>query len=114
MLRTDDAYADRANEISMLTRDISEFLAELGEIPAAELPIDRVTYHSACSLQHGQKVTVAENPAAGGRVRRHGTGRVSFVLRLRRDLQHDAARHRQPAARPESGQYFPHPAEAIA
>ena len=57
MLRTDDAYADRANEISMLTRDISEFLTELGEIPAAELPIDRVTYHSACSLQHGQKVT---------------------------------------------------------
>ena len=32
MLRTDDAYADRANEISMLTRDISEFLTELGEI----------------------------------------------------------------------------------
>ena len=59
MLRTDDAYADRANEISMLTRDISEFLTELREIPAAELPIDRVTYHSACSLQHGQKVTAA-------------------------------------------------------
>ena len=27
----------------------------------------------------------AENPAAGGRVRRHGTGRISFVLRLSRD-----------------------------
>ena len=59
MLRTDDAYADRANDISMRTRDISEFLTELGEIPAAELPVDRVTYHSACSLQHGQKVTEA-------------------------------------------------------
>jgi len=59
MLRGDDAYADRAGAISALTLDISEFLVTLGDLPAADAPDIRVTYHSACSLQHGQKVTAA-------------------------------------------------------
>ncbi|MFT5488251.1 MAG: glycolate oxidase iron-sulfur subunit [Paracoccaceae bacterium] len=61
MLRDDAELADAAANISALTRDISEFLAETG-IPDANSVGDvaaniNVTYHSACSLQHGQKVT---------------------------------------------------------
>ena len=63
MLRNDADLADAAAGISALTLDISEFLAETG-MPdgndAADLPAKlNVTYHSACSLQHGQKVTTA-------------------------------------------------------
>src|SRR3954452_7818006 len=58
LLRTDPAYAEKAARIAGLTRDISEGVAELGlkappDAPHAGL---RVAYHSACSLQHGQKI----------------------------------------------------------
>jgi glycolate oxidase iron-sulfur subunit len=55
MLRTDPAYADRAVRISRLTRDISEFLATLSIKSAAPARLT-VAFHSACSLQHGQRV----------------------------------------------------------
>lgn len=63
MLRLDEAYADKAKTVADLTRDITEYLLdiELGEIePKQNLqqPL-RVTYHSACSMQHGQKITDA-------------------------------------------------------
>jgi len=58
MLRLHGAWAERAARVSGLTRDISELLAEL-ELPEARVPALRVAYHSACSLQHGQKVTAA-------------------------------------------------------
>ncbi len=57
MLRTDPAYAKRAARISSLARDVCEYLATLplnSHGPAAGLA---VAYHSACSLQHGQRVT---------------------------------------------------------
>lgn len=57
MLRGDPDYADKAAQVSALARDVTEFLADI-EMPApARLPSVRVAYHSACSLQHGQKVT---------------------------------------------------------
>jgi glycolate oxidase iron-sulfur subunit len=56
MLRTDPAYATKAAKVSELTRDISEFLAKLGFKPAGARSGLTVAYHSACSLQHGQKV----------------------------------------------------------
>ncbi len=59
MLRGDSALAADAAEVSALSRDVSEILAELPIAPAADVPKLRVTYHSACSLQHGQKVTKA-------------------------------------------------------
>ena len=59
MLRNDAALADDAARVSGLTRDISEFLADLDALPAPRETGLKVTYHSACSLQHGQKVTVA-------------------------------------------------------
>ncbi|MTI43352.1 glycolate oxidase iron-sulfur subunit [Roseibium hamelinense] len=57
MLRDDESYRDKAAKVSELTKDITEFLAEadLGE-PALK-PDFTVAYHSACSMQHGQKIT---------------------------------------------------------
>ncbi|MEC9347319.1 MAG: glycolate oxidase subunit GlcF [Pseudomonadota bacterium] len=56
MLRTDPEWAVRAGVVSSLTQDISEFLVDLGlEGAVAPEPL-RVTYHSACSLRHGQRV----------------------------------------------------------
>ena len=51
-----------------------------------------LAYHSACSLQHGQKITAAPKRAAGG-LRLHGARRAGrpSLLRLRRHLQHPAA-----------------------
>jgi glycolate oxidase iron-sulfur subunit len=54
MLKHDAAYADKAAAISARARDVSEFLAEL-ELPPKAMQM-RITYHSACSLQHGQKI----------------------------------------------------------
>ncbi|HTP94084.1 MAG TPA: glycolate oxidase subunit GlcF [Xanthobacteraceae bacterium] len=57
MLRTDQAYAERAARISSLAKDISEYLSSLALDAAPGLPSLIVAYHSACSLQHGQRVT---------------------------------------------------------
>src|SRR3954447_6237631 len=57
MLRGDRAYAVKAARVSALTQDISEYLAKLNLGPAARKIDLRVVYQSACSLQHGQKIT---------------------------------------------------------
>jgi glycolate oxidase iron-sulfur subunit len=56
MLRDDPEWADPARRVSQLTRDITEFLTEFGLAPAARDVDLRVTYHSACSMQHGQRL----------------------------------------------------------
>ena len=57
MLRTDPAYAAKAARVSALTRDVSELMAELGlAAPPARPTGLTVAYHSACSLQHGQRI----------------------------------------------------------
>ncbi len=60
MFRTDPVLAEPARTVSALARDITELMEEIG---LAELPArgagQRVAYHSACSLQHGQRVTQA-------------------------------------------------------
>jgi glycolate oxidase iron-sulfur subunit len=56
MLRTDPVYAARAAKVSGIARDISEYLAGLGIQPPAKPSGLTVAYHSACSLQHGQRV----------------------------------------------------------
>ena len=57
MLRKDPAYAETAARVAGLARDVTEIVGELGLRPptgaAAGL---RVAYHSACSLQHGQRL----------------------------------------------------------
>lgn len=57
MLRNDPDYAERAAAISALTRDITEFLTDHDLGPPVRWSSLRVAYHSACSLQHGQRVT---------------------------------------------------------
>jgi glycolate oxidase iron-sulfur subunit len=59
MFRNDPALRDDAARISALTRDISEYLVEIGLGPVVLPGTIAVAYHSACSLQHGQKVTTA-------------------------------------------------------
>lgn len=56
MFRDDPDYAEKAARISELARDVTEFVSDLDvELTpfdgAADVP---VTYHSACSMQHGQ------------------------------------------------------------
>jgi Fe-S oxidoreductase len=55
MLRLDPAYAEKAARISALAKDITEYLASL-DLPAQEPRRMIVAYHSACSMQHGQKI----------------------------------------------------------
>jgi glycolate oxidase iron-sulfur subunit len=60
MLRGDKAYAESAARVSGLAKDIAEYLATLPLKPDPEArqsgaPLV-VAYHSACSLQHGQRI----------------------------------------------------------
>jgi glycolate oxidase iron-sulfur subunit len=55
MLRTDPAYAAKAARVSSLAQDITEYLAAL-DLDALAPSGLTVAYHSACSLQHGQRV----------------------------------------------------------
>jgi glycolate oxidase iron-sulfur subunit len=56
MFRDDAAYAEKARVISAMTRDISELMTEIGLKPPVIETGQRVAYHSACSLQHGQGI----------------------------------------------------------
>lgn len=59
MLREDPAYAEKAACISALAKDVCELL-DATELPArASLSQLTVAYHSACSMQHGQRITTA-------------------------------------------------------
>jgi glycolate oxidase iron-sulfur subunit len=58
MFRSEPApWPARAEKISALALDISEYLTRIGYAPARAAPGLTVAYHSACSLQHGQRVT---------------------------------------------------------
>jgi glycolate oxidase iron-sulfur subunit len=57
MFRGDPDYAEKAATLSSLARDVSELMAELGLENAAAAEKLTVAYHSACSLQHGQRIS---------------------------------------------------------
>jgi glycolate oxidase iron-sulfur subunit len=67
LLRDDAAYAEKAKRVASLAQDITEFLGTLSPLNDVmrrpSLPLERrahnltVAYHSACSMQHGQKIT---------------------------------------------------------
>ena len=59
MLRNDPAYAAKAAKVSALAKDISEVLEASGLPARADIPALTIAYHSACSMQHGQKITAA-------------------------------------------------------
>jgi glycolate oxidase iron-sulfur subunit len=56
MLRDDAAYAEKAARVSGLAKDITEFLADCTLSATQDINLT-VAYHSACSMQHGQKIT---------------------------------------------------------
>ena len=58
MLARDPAYAAKAAKVASLAKDITEYLATL-DLPQLPANGQTVAYHSACSMQHGQKITLA-------------------------------------------------------
>jgi glycolate oxidase iron-sulfur subunit len=78
MLRLDPLYADKAARVSALAKDITEYLSTL-DLPVLESRRLSVAYHSACSLQHGQKITAPPKmllKAAGFTVRDPAEGHL--------------------------------------
>ena len=107
MLRDDPAYAKKAARVAALARDVSEVAGALDLDFKAPRRL-AVAYHAACSLQHAQKIV--DQPKAlleARRVRRPLDSRGAPVLRVRRDLQHPATRHRRRVARPQGRQHRP-------
>ncbi len=56
MLRLDPAYSAKAKRISALAKDITEYLTTLDLPKVGAGKGMRLAYHSACSMQHGQKI----------------------------------------------------------
>jgi glycolate oxidase iron-sulfur subunit len=54
--RDDPAYAEKAARISALAKDLCEFMSGLGLAAPTRATGQRVAYHAACSLQHGQRI----------------------------------------------------------
>jgi len=50
-------YPERAQRIADLARDITEFMTEFDLGPPRRWSSIRLAYHSACSMQHGQRIT---------------------------------------------------------
>ncbi|MBY5869099.1 glycolate oxidase subunit GlcF [Rhizobium leguminosarum] len=78
MLRLDPAYAAKAARVSALAKDVTEYLATL-DLPAHTPKGITVAYHSACSMQHGQRITHAPKQllkAAGFTVRDPAEGHL--------------------------------------
>jgi glycolate oxidase iron-sulfur subunit len=78
MLRLDPAYAEKAARISALAKDVTEYLATL-DLPQQAARGLTVAYHSACSMQHGQKITMVPKTllkAAGFAVRDPAEGHL--------------------------------------
>jgi glycolate oxidase iron-sulfur subunit len=59
MLREDPEFAKPAARVSALAKDITEYVGGLSLQPTRQHSDLVVAYHSACSLQHGQKITQA-------------------------------------------------------
>ncbi len=59
LLRDDPAYAERAARVAAMTRDITEYLAEIGLRPGLGPLRRRVTLQESCHLVHAQRVKAA-------------------------------------------------------
>jgi glycolate oxidase iron-sulfur subunit len=59
MLREDHDFAGAAAKVSALAKDITEYVSGIELRPAQPHNDIVIAYHSACSLQHGQKITQA-------------------------------------------------------
>lgn len=56
LFKGDGQWEARARALAAKTRDVSEYLIELGIVRPSRGIAKRVTYHDACHLAHGQKV----------------------------------------------------------
>ncbi|MEH6527989.1 MAG: glycolate oxidase subunit GlcF [Sneathiella sp.] len=56
LFEEDKELAVKAAAVAALACDITEFLPQLAMKKTADIPRLKVAYHSACSLQHGQKI----------------------------------------------------------
>jgi glycolate oxidase iron-sulfur subunit len=56
MFREDRDYAAKAKRVSAIAKDITEYLSTLALNQPARGTGQTVAYHSACSLQHGQRI----------------------------------------------------------
>ena len=56
MFADDPAYRQKAEQVARLARDVSELMVEVGLANVTPHKLT-VAYHSACSMQHGQKLT---------------------------------------------------------
>jgi glycolate oxidase iron-sulfur subunit len=71
LLRDDPDYAEKSSRVSALSKDVTELLIRT-PMPQGDGRGLTVAFHSACSLQHGQRVLDAPKKlltAAGFRVR---------------------------------------------
>ncbi len=59
LLRHDKAYASKAEKLSSMTKDISEFLqqCDLEKLHVPKNTNAKIAFQSPCSLQHGQKLS---------------------------------------------------------
>jgi len=57
MLRDDPGYAEPAAKVAALACDVTELMARIGLRAPSIATGQRVAYHSACSMQHGQRIT---------------------------------------------------------
>ncbi len=62
LLQHEPAYKEKAARIAALTKDVTELLTDVPLGPPVRWSSLRVAYHSACSMQHGQRIT--EEPKA--------------------------------------------------
>ena len=56
MLADEPVWAEKARQVAALAKDVTEIVAEVGLSNVVPRPLT-VAYHSACSMQHGQKLT---------------------------------------------------------
>ncbi len=56
LFREDAAYAEKARRVAAAARDVTEFLAEIGLAAPVAATGQAIAYHSACSMQHGQRI----------------------------------------------------------
>ena len=108
MLRDDPAYAAKAERVSELTKDVSEWLPELvdklkGRVAGSA---SRMAFHPPCSLQHGMQLRGGVEKYMGElgfKVKATGC-EAAPVLRLGRHLQRAQPGDLLPVARPQTGQ----------
>ena len=91
MLRTDEAYADKAAKVSALARDVSEYLAKLDlNAAGAVRSHGRLSFRLLAAARPASASAAEGIAVTNGFCREGDSGRPS-VLRLGRHLQHSAA-----------------------